>query len=188
MPVEIKIAVDDAALKDKITMLKRLAAREVALAAAKQVQVMGTRAFRDPSFRPREWPQLAESTHGRHKKKWDAKNLKKDGTPKKGKSYERHQPLIDTGALMRSLYVDQSAASANDDGTEFTATVVSDREYAAYHQFGGTSKHGKPQPPARPFLPFEDLSTDGGTVTLTARAAEAVSRVVRNVVERLLRQ
>jgi len=180
MPVNIKIVINDAALTRKLKKAGAEVAKTVALTSARQIASMGTLAFRDPSLRPREWAPLKEETVSASKKKWASKKGNRKKTFKKN-------PLIDTGALMHSLYVDQSATSASGDGKEFHAAVASDREYAAHHQFGGTSKHGKPQPPARPFLPFDELSPDGGSVKLTHQAERAVLRVAKSSVERILK-
>ncbi len=67
----------------------------------------------------------------------------------------RTSPLIDTGALFRSIRV----AEPQGDSVEIT----SDRPYATYHQFGTTRM------PARPFIPAIG-GADGGMAALTDAA------------------
>ena len=78
--------------------------------------------------------------------------------------------LIDEGFLARSIRV----ASVD----EKRAEIVSDREYAAYHQFG-TKKM-----PRRPFLPFANANFNAGEVKLTpdgeARAKAAMEAAVKS--------
>ena len=116
--------------------------RPILAAAGAALAGVATRAFRDPALRPAEWAPLAASTLRR----------KKAGGP-----------LIDTGALYRSVI----AAEPGRDSVE----VGSDREYSLFHQFGTRRM------PARPFFPADA----GGNLTAPGRQAvlEAAGAAVR---------
>jgi phage gpG-like protein len=137
---KVRVGVD---ISDQISpalyrALERMQDRRPALAAAGgALESVATRAFRDAELRPAEWPPLAESTQRRR---------------------PGGQPLIDTGALLRSL--------AAKEPTQERVEVASSREYALFHQFG--TKHM----PARPFFPVDA----GGK--LTERAGLEVQAVL----------
>lgn len=113
---------------------------KVLKAGGHAIAAMATRAFRDESLRPSPWLPLAKKTLAK-------------------KAAGRTSPLIDTGALFRSIRV----AQPEGDSVE----IASDRPYATYHQFGTTRM------PARPFIPAIG-GEDGGAAALTPAAEESV--------------
>ena len=136
----LSITFDDSAFR-KLVKKAGPAARSAALrAGAQSIAEDGTRAFREPALRPSEWADYSQSKAGQ---KYKAQKMKKGRT----------QMLIDEGFLAKSIRV----ASVDSKRAE----IVSDREYAAYHQFG-TKKM-----PARPFLPFAGVNSEAGDIMLT---------------------
>lgn len=133
------------ALRERLARISD--ARPVLEAAGAALASVATRSFRDAALRPAEWPPLAASTLRRK---------------------QRHggQPLIDRGALFRSVL-------AQDPGRD-SVEVGTDREYSIYHQFG-TGRM-----PARPFFPVA-----GGALTPRAEAEvrSAAERAIRALLE-----
>lgn len=86
------------------------------------VASLATRAFRDESLRPTQWPPVKPATQKQKKK-------------------GRTSTLIDTGTLFRSI-------RANDPTGE-TVEIVSDRFYASFHQFGTKRMPARPFIPAK---------------------------------------
>lgn len=113
---------------------------KVLKAGGHAIAAMATRAFRDESLRPSPWLPLAKKTLAK-------------------KAAGRTSPLIDTGALFRSVRVEQPEGDS--------VEIVSDRPYATYHQFGTTRM------PARPFIPASG-GADGGAAQLTDAAEASV--------------
>lgn len=156
MSLEIRISASQ--VETLLDRLQSLDLSPVSKAAAEFVVNTGTEAFTNESLRPSPWDPLSDAYEKKLKNAWSskAKNKKKEFL---------HQLLIDSGDLKDSLKLLESPAGSSDGG--YIARVASDREYAAYHQFG-TSKM-----PARPFLPINaDLSI--GTATLTDKAWDTV--------------
>lgn len=107
-------------------------------AGGQAIAAMATRSFRDPKLRAKPWAPLSAYTLKRKKK-------------------GRTSILIDTGALFRSIRVNQPSGD--------TVEIVTDRFYATFHQFGTKRM------PARPMIPATG-GADGGEANLTD-AAEA---------------
>lgn len=109
-------------------------------AGALAIVSISQRAFSDASLRPSPWRPLASST------------LKRRKAEGRGSAV-----LMKTGELSRSPRIGQITS---------TVDVVSDRQYAAYHQLGTKRM------PARPFFPFK---SDGRP---TAKAKDLVKTAV----------
>lgn len=138
-------------IRDELTpaLRKKLARisdkRPILEAAGAALAGVATRAFRDEALRPSEWAPLAESTLRR----------KRGGGP-----------LIDTGALYRSVI----AQAPGRDSIE----VGSDREYSLFHQWG-TRKM-----PARPFFPIDDKGfTQPGQQAVMEAVSAALNAALR---------
>ncbi|NLB69536.1 MAG: hypothetical protein GX804_07615 [Lentisphaerae bacterium] len=166
--MHIEIRIDDAEIKSLIGHIENLDLSSLSATAAGHVATLGTRAFRDESLRPEPWAPLSESYEKRLKAAWGSKHKKKRNPP----AFE-HQLLIDTGLLRRSIRAFEIGEKTTDGG--YVASVASDREYAAYHQFGTVKM------PARPFLPIKvDFATR--TMTLTDFAWESLKPLlIRNL-------
>lgn len=132
------------ALRRKLAKIKDK--RPVLAAAGAALASVATRAFRIAALRPKEWPKLKDAT------------LKRKGG--------RGGPLIDTGALFRSILAKEPEADSVEVGT--------DRTYALYHQFG-TKKMQE-----RPFFPVVDDS-------LTPAAQKAVRAAMAAQIDALLK-
>lgn len=88
----------------------------------------------------------------------------KDGRVSRGAAVDA-KILQDTGALKNSIHPSHTANSA---------TVSSDKKYAAIHQFGGKAgRGGKVDIPARPYLPIQGNS-------LTPAAQKAVLEIIES--------
>lgn len=103
-----------------------------------------TRAFRDAGLRPAPWPPVKPATL-------------------KAKKKGRTTVLVDTGALMRSIRVNQPVGDR--------VEIVTDRFYATFHQFGTARM------PARPFIPATG-GENNGEANLTPAAEASVRRAM----------
>jgi phage gpG-like protein len=171
--LEITISADRLKeIQDQLGGIDKLDFSPISAIAAEQAVLWGTRAFKDESKRPSPWAPWSPAYEKRLKGAWTAKHSTKSGKLRKsaGTFEADRQLLIDTGGLKDGL-------AAKVDGGH--AYISSDREYAAYHQFGAP----KAKLPARPFLPIEaDFSL--GTAVLTDAAWESI----RPLLERKLKQ
>ena len=101
-------------------------------AIGQEVVTRATLAFRTASFRPSPWEP--------RKKRYVVVVNKK--TKKKTKKLDTHPLLIKSGALRQSIFWFKIHG-------EDSVTIMSDKEYAKYHQ------HGTKHMPARPFFPVD---------------------------------
>ena len=131
-------------------------------AAAQVLRQMSEQNFRSEKNRPAPWPALAQSTvRGLSKKR------KKGAAKRTGGA----RPLIDTGTLMRSLRIENVTGEGAD--------LVSDRDYAGYHQFGSVKRAN--HPPARPFVPV--TGEYGGDLTPTPSAEKRMLRAAEDALK-----
>ena len=163
MALDIKISADRLKeIQDQLGGLDKLDLSPLSAIVAEQAVDWGTRAFRDPSLRPVAWAPWSPAYEAKLRGAWTAKNTTKSGKLRKSaKTFESDRKLLlDTKELRKSLTAKTVGGHSY---------IASDREYAAYHQFGAPKAHL----PARPFLPI-DADLSAGTAVLTDAAWEAI--------------
>lgn len=158
-------------IQGRIGGIDKLDYSPVSAVLAEQAVNWGTRAFKDTSMRPKPWAPWSDSYKAKLYGAWKKENTTKRGKLRKSAQFDRRL-LIDTGGLKDSLSATTSGGHAY---------ISSDREYAAYHQFGAPNANL----PARPFLPIEvDFAT--GSATLTQAAWEAIRPALEQRVKLLI--
>ena len=175
MALEIKISADRLKeIQDQLGGLDKLDLSPLSAIVAEQAVDWGTRAFRDPSLRPVAWAPWSPAYEAKLRGAWTAKNTTKSGKLRKSaKTFESDRKLlVDTGELRKSLTAKTTGGNVY---------IASDREYAAYHQFGAPKAHL----PARPFLPI-DADLSAGTAVLTDAAWEAIRPRLERRVKQLI--
>lgn len=172
MALEIKISADRLKeIQDQLGGIDKLDLSPLSAIVAEQSVDWGTRAFDDPSLRPEAWAPWSPAYQAKLRGAWTAKNTTKSGKLRKSAKFERRL-LVDTGELRKTLTAKTVGGHAY---------IASDREYAAYHQFGAP----KAKLPARPFLPiYADLSA--GTAVLTDAAWDAIRPLLERRVNKLI--
>lgn len=174
----LEIRIDDSRVNELLGILQNIDLAPLSATAAEFVATRGTRAFRDETLRPSPWDPLSQKYEQRLKNKFSAGVSKMRSKKQRAAATFEHQLLIDTDALRRSIKafeVGQKTASGG-----YVARVASDREYAAYHQFG--TKHM----PARPFLPISaNLQT--GTAVLTDEAWNVLKPALERTLKRIIK-
>ena len=172
MALEITISADRLKeIQDQLGGLDKLDFSPISALVAEHAVNWGTRAFDDPELRPKPWDAWSPAYEAKLRGAWSAKNSTKRGKLRKGAKFERRL-LVDTGELRKSL------AAKTTGGHDY---IASDREYAAYHQFGAP----KAKLPARPFLPIEaDLTS--GTAVLTDAAWERIRPLLERRIKQLI--
>ena len=176
MSLEINIKTDQLhELEAYVGSLQGVDLSPISKAAADFVVDSGTDAFTDESLRPSPWAPLSKKYEQKLRRDWSKKTSQIKSRKLRESAVFEHQLLIDSEALHQSLSAKEGEKAA--DGS-YVSRVASDREYAAYHQFG-TSKM-----PARPFLPIDaDLSI--GTATLTEKAWNTVKPTLLSTLKRI---
>lgn len=172
MALEITISADRLKeIQDQLGGLDKLDLSPISALVAEHAVNWGTRAFNDPSLRPTPWDAWSSAYEAQLRSAWKAKNTTKSGKLRKSAKFERRL-LVDTGELRKSLTAKTTGGHAY---------IASDREYAAYHQFGAPKAHL----PARPFLPI-DADLSAGTAVLTDAAWEAIRPRLERRVKQLI--
>lgn len=174
--MSLRILIDDTEVTALMDRLQHLDLSSLAASAAEQVAIMGQDAFSDPDLRPAPWAPLSESYEKQLKGRWNSKVSKIKGKKAREAAVFEKQILIETGDLRKSITASKTARKTADG---YEARISSDREYAAYHQFG-TKKMDE-----RPFLPIKaDLTL--GTATLTDTAWTTIKPTLLESLKRII--
>lgn len=174
-----EIRVSDSQVKTLLDHLQNLDLSPISAQAAEMAANWGKRAFLEESLRPAPWAPWSPKYEKRLKGKFAAKVSRMRSKAKRESQVFDRKLLIDKDLLRRSIRAFEVGERNSDGG--YVANIASDREYAAYHQFG-TSKM-----PARPFLPI-DADLSAGTSVLTDAAWNAIKPTLERTLRRIALQ